>query len=523
MKRFLIVSVVLLSGANAWSADYLSEGPDPGRTGWLKTEKIFTLANVSGSKLLWKIQLDSAPRARHNLFPPLIVERVDTAAGPKQIAVVAGISDDLFAIDADAGTLLWHRHFDSTFVPAQGQVPTLFCPGGQTAVPVVGPTSAPGKYTLYAVSWDGRLRQINVADGEDAAPAQKFMPPNGKVWALNLFQNVIYTSAAQGCGSLPYAFFSFDLATRKTSAFLPAGGGLWGRRGPAIAPDGTVYMGTGDGPYVPEKSQLGQAIVGVKVNAQQELKLTGHFAPKNANYAWKRDLDMNVTPMAFDHKGRHWIVATSKECRVWLLDRDKLGGDDHTTAVETTSLICNDEQLQGGRGVWGATAAWEDASGTQWIVVPFWGPVSKTFHAAIEYGRPMQGGVAAFKLQERDGKFSLTPAWLSRDIVFAEEAIVANGIVFTYGSGEPNQQGVRVERAWDDPQATAGIAPPGGAPVPPTAHATMYALDALTGKELWSSGEQIASVNHFSGMSLANGRAYIGTHDGYLYCFGVAK
>jgi hypothetical protein len=37
---------------------------------------------------------------------------------------------------------------------------------------------APGKYTVYAIAWDGRLRQINAADGSDAAPAEAFMPPN---------------------------------------------------------------------------------------------------------------------------------------------------------------------------------------------------------------------------------------------------------------------------------------------------------------------------------------------------------
>ena len=53
--------------------------------------------------------------------------------------------------------------------------------------------------------------------------------------------------------------------------------------------------------------------------------------------------------------------------------------------------------------------------------------------------------------------------------------------------------------------------------------AALYALDALTGKELWSSGTQIESWNHFSGLTVANGRAYIATFDGVLYCFGVAK
>ena len=51
----------------------------------------------------------------------------------------------------------------------------------------------------------------------------------------------------------------------------------------------------------------------------------------------------------------------------------------------------------------------------------------------------------------------------------------------------------------------------------------LYALDARTGQELWSSGDQIASWNHWGGISVANGRVYIGTFDGYLYAFGIER
>ena len=38
-------------------------------------------------------------------------------------------------------------------------------------------------------------------------------------------------------------------------------------------------------------------------------------------------------------------------------------------------------------------------------------------------------------------------------------------------------------------------------------HATIYVLDAITGKELWSSGDTITSFNHFSGITVANREA----------------
>jgi outer membrane protein assembly factor BamB len=51
----------------------------------------------------------------------------------------------------------------------------------------------------------------------------------------------------------------------------------------------------------------------------------------------------------------------------------------------------------------------------------------------------------------------------------------------------------------------------------------LYALDAQTGKELWSSGDEIKSWEHNGELSIANGRVYLGTFDGMLYCYGIAK
>ena len=95
----------------------------------------------------------------------------------------------------------------------------------------------------------------------------------------------------------------------------------------------------------------------------------------------------------------------------------------------------------------------------------------------------------------------------------AEPPAIANGVVFAYGSGE------------DTDQATAevGLSNTQERRVAGSTHAILYALDAETGKELWSSGDQIVSWNHWSGVSVANGRVYIATYDSILYCFGIQK
>lgn len=521
--RQIVAALVLSTGTTLLATDFLTEGVDNARTGWVKDEKIFTLANVGSSKLLWKLKLDSKPRAMHNLFAPLIAERVETPQGVREIGVVAGISDDVFGIDVATGKQLWHRRWDGGPDPAPVANNTL-CPSGQTAVPTMARV-APGKYTVYAVSWDGRLRQINAADGQDVAPAEKFIPGGGKPYALNLYNNVIYTATAQGCGGLTNAFYSFDLASRRASAFIPAGGGLWGRRGASISPEGIVYLGTGDALFDPPTRRLGNGIVGVKSDANKQLQLADYFGAMNANWLFRRDLDVNVTPVLFDYRNRKFLVGTSKECRLWLLDRDALGGEDHRTTLQTTPLLCNDALAFDAKGIWGALSAWQDSRGVQWVIAPFWGPVSKEFKAPIEHARPTGGGVAAYKLEERGGKWQLHPAWLSRDMDLAEEAVIANGIVFVYAAGEDGTQVVQ-DAAWNEPGGPVyggGLSSGPVRRVPNSRKAALYALDAQTGKELWSSGNEIESWNHFSGLTVANGRAYIATFDGVLYSFGVAR
>jgi outer membrane protein assembly factor BamB len=103
--------------------------------------------------------------------------------------------------------------------------------------------------------------------------------------------------------------------------------------------------------------------------------------------------------------------------------------------------------------------------------------------------------------------------------------VIANGVVFVYAAGEDATQVVQ-DRAWDEPGGAVyggGLSSGPARRVPNSRKAALYALDGQTGKELWSSGTQIESWNHFSGLTVANGRAYVATFDGMLYCFGIAK
>jgi outer membrane protein assembly factor BamB len=97
------------------------------------------------------------------------------------------------------------------------------------------------------------------------------------------------------------------------------------------------------------------------------------------------------------------------------------------------------------------------------------------------------GAIAAFKVEDKAGKYTLTPAWISRDMNRAEPPVIANGVIFSYGNGEDTDQarfdiGLAYNRAEYRIKGST--------------KAVLYALDAQTGKELWNSGDQIASWSH---------------------------
>ena len=62
------------------------------------------------------------------------------------------------------------------------------------------------------------------------------------------------------------------------------------------------------------------------------------------------------------------------------------------------------------------------------------------FKVPVSYGPVTHGAIVAFKVEEKNGKFQLTPAWMSRDMDQAEPPVIANGVVFAYGSGENTRQ-----------------------------------------------------------------------------------
>jgi outer membrane protein assembly factor BamB len=494
------------------AAEWTTDGGNSQRTAWQQDEKILTKANVKNLKVLWKLKLDNEPQEMHSLFPPLIVEGVKTTSGPKEIAIVAGSSDNVYAIDVETGKLLWKKHFEYPTPARRGRPGDPLCPPGLTATPVIAPVDASGNRIVYALAGDGKLHSLNVANGEEVATPFQFGYPNGKHYSLNLWNDLIFTTTSQGCAGNPNQMWAVNIKDpqKKVMTFHPKSGGLWGRSGAAIDSSGTAWAPTGDGRYDPANQVYGNGLIGARVEGT-ELKLKDWFEPSNWLWLYKRDLDMQVTPAIFNFKGRELMVTASKECRVYLLDPKSAGGANHMTPLYRTPLLCNEEVDFQSAGIWGSMASWEDSKGTRWALTPFWGEVHPDFKVPVSYGPVQHGAIIAFKVEEKNGKLQLTPAWMSRDMDQAEPPLIANGIAFAYGSGENTRQ------AYPD----KGLADFSPLRIKASKNAVLYALDAETGKELYSSSDQITSFVHFGALSVANGRVYLGTFDSTLYCFGL--
>ena len=410
MERIFLLSCiaglsVVLFAQSAKPADWLMDGGDIERTAWQKDEKLLSTTTVKNMKLLWKTKLDNEPRQMHNLLPVLIAGSVATEKGNKQIVLATGVTDNLYAMDADNGEIIWKHRFATDWVPpVGGRGAGILCPGGITATPVIGPAETPGKYIIYAAAWDGTLRRLDLATGKEVKPPAKFMPPNGKPYALNLRNNVIYVHTAQGCGGNPNMVYIYDLATDKVGSWGPAGGGMWGRTGGAIDSKGVMYTGTGDGPWNPENGVYGNGIIGVAQDpVTKAAKLMDYYGPSNAEWLWKRDLDMQVSCAIFKFKGKELMVDSGKEGVMYLMDTDSIGGDDHRTPLYRTPLFCNEEVNFASAGVWGSLASWEDAKGTRWVLTPFWGPKHPKFKVPVENG-PVKNGCSSGFQSRRESR-----------------------------------------------------------------------------------------------------------------------
>jgi outer membrane protein assembly factor BamB len=507
MKFVLRALAVGCLFAGAAFTQWTTFGGDPQRTSWARSETILNKDNASTMELKWKLQLDNVPKELTSLTPPVVVDQVKTEHGIKEYVIVGGSSDNLYAIDTDSGKLAWKKTFAVSASPVGH--PNTLCPFALNATPVI---QGGRSKTIYAISADGKLHALNAANGEDRFAPVQFVPAFSKNWSLNLAGGILYTAVSQRCNSVPSGVYSIDLNVPEhpVHSFQAGRPGIWGRAGVAVSPTtGTVFAETGDGAFNPEAGQFADTFLALSL---KDLKLTDSYTPLNREWLTRKDLDMGcMSPTIFTFQGKEYLVGGGKEGRLFLLDTSSLGGETHRKPLLRTELLTNEDVAYAAHGFWGAFATREDLKQTPWLYVPAWGPPHSAAPAfPLSYDSTPHGSVMAFRVEAKDGAPAFMPAWISRDLNVPEPPIVANGIVLVLSSGEDVGQADSAGNSLGTAERVKG-----------SGKAVLYALDAETGKELFSSKDTISSFTHFGGLAVSNGRVFVTAYDGSVYAFGI--
>lgn len=501
----LALTALLLAGAAA--AQMGTFGGDPQRTGWAQNEPFLNKSNASSLELKWKLHLDNVAKEMTSLTAAVVADGVKTDRGIKDYVIVAGSSDNIYAIDGDTGKVVWQKAFANNATP-QTKSNTL-CPFGLNATPVVQ-NSRPK--VIYAISTDGKLHALSAVNGEDRFPPVSFVPAFSKNWSLNLARGVIYTAVSQRCNQVQSGIYAMDLnqPEHPVQSFLTGRPGIWGRAGVSISErTGTVFAETGDGKFDMAAGQISDSFIALSAG---DLKLTDIYTPSNREWLTLKDLDMgSISPVVFEMEGKEYLVGGGKEGRLYLLDAKSLGGETHHQPLVLTERFTNEDAAYAAHGFWGSFATAVDAKQTRWLFAPAWGPPdSKAATFPTAYGDTPHGSIMAFRVVMKDGLPSLEPAWISRDLNVPEPPIYANGVILVLSSGEDVAQADAAGNGLGTKERTQD-----------SKNAVLYAFDAETGKELFSSRDAMQSFTHFGGLTMANGRIYVTTFDGNVYAFGL--
>jgi outer membrane protein assembly factor BamB len=559
MHRFRLVALLAaLTGVILVAADWPMRSGGPQRNGWAKSESRINKNNIASLQLLYKYQAENVAGTQDALTSPIVNGNLITYRGFKEMLIFSSSSDKVFSVDADLNKLLWKSDFEYRSDKPQRQTATATCPGGLTApVLMAGSSSTPMHFAamasqipaaaaatpgarirlrpspyfpplsqsvyplrpntlselaaLYTVSSDGNLHVVNSSTGGELIAPFRFLPPNAYVTSINIRDNVVYATTANNCDGYMNALYAVDLLSRdrKVSSFPIRFGSFAGSEGTAVGNDGTVYVQAAYG----EGDSMGNYHEAVLALTPKDLKVKDYFILPGKSVRAATLASPGVTPMVFSWKRREYLAAGGADGRLYLLDAKSLGGADHHTPVFQTDRIASRPRNYNGDGFRGTFSSWNDVdTQNRWIYVPVSGPLDKAAKMPLLGAAPETGTIAAFKIDGQKDQPELQPLWVSTDIPSPAPVVIANGIVFALSTGEST----RVAKKDGEPYTAAEREAM-------ASHAVLYGLDALTGKQLYSSGNTVSTFSHSGGLAVANGRVYFTTHGNAVYCFGFPK
>jgi hypothetical protein len=259
--------------------------------------------------------------------------------------------------------------------------------------------------------------------------------------------------------------------------------------------------------------------------APKVTRLLDSFTPSNWQFLNSQDLDLgSASSDAFTFQNRMLIAVAGKEGFLYLLDAADLGGGrpSHATPLYKSPQLGNDaaEGRNPGEGVWGAITSYETPDGKRFLYVPMWGPPSKNAPPfKSSGGAAPHGSIMAFQVVAEGDKLSLIPQWTSPDMIVPDAPVVANGVIYAIQTGEQTiQSPADLHGTQDEINHNPLSAKYRSTPVN---NLILFAFDAETGKQLYSSDKIITDWVHFSEPVVALDKVFVVSHDAHVYAFGL--
>ncbi|MFC4036634.1 choice-of-anchor D domain-containing protein [Streptomyces polygonati] len=414
MRRLLaglLPGVLLLAGSVFLSgsafADETTVSTDTLRTGWDQNEPGLGPSSVSAPDFG---QLFSTTVNGQVYAQPIVV-------GGTVVTVTE--NNWIYGMNAATGAVTWSRSVGAPWPASAIGCGDLVPNVGITSTPVYDPAS--NALFFIAKVNDGPdannphfyLHSVNPATGAERSgwpvtvqgsptnnPGATFNPKTAAQRAgLLLLDGVVYAGFASHCDYGPYVGYVAGFSTTtpamttlwSTESSSSTGmAGIWQSGGGLVSDGpGRILLATGNGvspppgPGTAPPGNLAESVVRLQVNSNGSLSARDFFSPSNNSKLDQDDTDLGsggpmALPAGFGTTAHpHLLAQTGKDGRVFLLDRDNLGGSTQGPGGSDASV---GPPAGPYNGVWGHPAFWGGDGGYMYQVE------NQGFLRAFKYG-----------------------------------------------------------------------------------------------------------------------------------------
>ncbi len=466
----LLPATLLPAGATDWPVF----GFDSARSSFNSAEHRITTGSVHRLHKRWQIALGNVADST-----PIFLQHVRVGRAYMPMLYQTTTNGVTLGIEAASGKILWH-----------------YTTPGDTVTQST-PAADPSGTSIYVPGVDGKVHKLNAATGREehapGFPARITLLPQTEKDAspLNVANGYLYAVTSGYYGDAP-PYDGHVVAIRlsdgkktvfnslcshyrklvKSSTCSQQRSGIWGRGGAVVDPDssmnGRIYAATGNGQFDAGSGgdNYGDSLLSLSADLSS---LLGSYTPTDFQQLENGDTDLGssspgILPVQSSSQTPAMIIEGGKDAILKLLNRAALPG----VGGELQQI-----DLPG--GLFSAPAIWTDASNQAWVFLGF------------------SNEVMAYRLQTNSSGLSqLKSIWQVSPGNSSGEGsspVVADGLVFV---------------AFDS---------------------ALVALDALSGKELWSSAETRAGGTigpiHWESPIVVNGWVYCSDQNGNLTAYAL--